>query len=65
LELYENDDRDLMINEIQALKKLSHPNIIKLYDVYETDEELILVMELCSDQIPLECPENMTKIIMK
>ena len=33
------------MNEIKALKKLSHPNIVKLFAVYEMEEELCLVME--------------------
>jgi len=32
-------------NEIRILKSTCHPNIIKLVDVYETEEELFLVME--------------------
>ena len=31
--------------EITILKKADHPNIIKLYDVYEDDRFLYLVME--------------------
>ncbi len=33
-------------NEIAILSQSDHPNIIKLYDVYETEESLFLVMEL-------------------
>ena len=33
--------------EITILKKADHPNIIKLYDVYEDDRFLYLVMEQC------------------
>lgn len=35
------------INEVNALKKLDHPNVIRLYEVYETDTDVILVQELC------------------
>ena len=34
--------------EISILIKLDHPNIIKLYEVYENDEYFHLIMELCS-----------------
>lgn len=34
------------INEVNALKKLDHPNVIRLYEVYETDVDVILVQEL-------------------
>lgn len=35
------------INEVNALKKLDHPNVIRLYEVYETPTDAILVQELC------------------
>ena len=33
--------------EITILKKADHPNIIKLYEVYEDDRFIYLVMEQC------------------
>lgn len=38
---------DRFINEVNALKVLDHPNVIRLYEVYETDTDVILVQELC------------------
>jgi len=35
-------------SEIQILIKLDHPNIIKLYEIYENDNYIYLVMELCT-----------------
>ena len=32
--------------EIEALKQLQHPNIIRLYDVYLTEDKIYIVMEL-------------------
>ena len=32
-------------NEIKALKLLKHPNIVKLYEIYEVEDQLCLVME--------------------
>lgn len=34
-------------NEIEIMKKLDHPNIIKLYEIYEDVRYIYLVMELC------------------
>lgn len=36
------------LNEINALKKLDHPNIIKLFEIYEDEDDVYLVQELCS-----------------
>ena len=35
-----------MMDEIAILKELKHPNIIRLYDFFETDQAYLLVMEL-------------------
>ena len=35
-----------VLAEARILKNLSHPNIIKLHDIFENDRELCLVMEL-------------------
>lgn len=37
---------EMLKNEVDILKKLEHPYIIKLYDIFETETELYLVMEL-------------------
>lgn len=34
--------------EIKLMEKMNHPNIIKLYDSFETDESVCIVMELVS-----------------
>lgn len=36
-------------NEIEILKAVSHPNIIKLYEVYQDDNFYYLISEYCSD----------------
>jgi len=35
----------MLTNEIKILRRLNHPNIVKLYEVYEFGEEICLVME--------------------
>lgn len=37
---------DRFINEINTLKKLDHPNVIRLHEVYESETDIILVQEL-------------------
>ena len=34
-------------NEIEIMKSLDHPNIIKLFEVYENDDWIFFVQELC------------------
>ena len=34
--------------EIDILKNLDHPNIVKLYEVFEDDKHIYLVTELCT-----------------
>jgi calcium-dependent protein kinase len=38
---------DKFRREIEILKKMDHPNIIKLYEVYESERSLYLIMEEC------------------
>jgi len=42
------DKQDLVLlgREIDIMKKVNHPNVLKLQEVYETDETIALVMEL-------------------
>jgi len=45
-EMVEGEDIKLLRREVQIMKKLDHPNILKLYEVYEDDKQFFLVMEL-------------------
>ena len=40
-------DKVRMKYEIDILKNLTHPNIVKLYEVYENKSTIYLVTELC------------------
>jgi len=42
----EKQDLMLLAREIEIMKKVNHPNVLKLYEVFETDEVISLVMEL-------------------
>lgn len=37
-----------IINEVEILKKLDHPNIIKLYEFAQDEDNYYLITELCS-----------------
>ena len=45
---YKNCD-DSVENEIGILKEISHPNIIKLYEVYRDENNYYLIDEFCSE----------------
>ena len=40
-------DRVRLQYEVEILKNLLHPNIVRLYEVYESKENIFLVTELC------------------
>lgn len=46
--MVEGDDIKLLRREIHIMKKVNHPNILKLFEVFESDDEFFLVMELVS-----------------
>jgi len=39
---------DRFINEVNALKTLDHPNVIKLFEIYEDKKNVYLVQEVSS-----------------
>ena len=48
-------------NEINILKEIDHPNIIKLIEVHETTQYIYLVMELCNGGGLSDCLEDHIK----
>jgi len=38
----------LLLREVQIMKKIDHPNVLKLYEVFEDEEQFYLVTELVS-----------------
>ena len=41
-------DYEGLMREVNLMITLDHPNIIKLYEVYENDSSIYLIMELCT-----------------
>ena len=39
------DDEAMLESECEVLKEVNHPNIVRLFEIYNTEEYLILVME--------------------
>lgn len=61
-----------MLSELELLKKIDHPNIIKLYEVYESKDRYQVVTELCNGGSIIDFiktrkvfDENLVKIILK
>jgi len=42
------DEIKLLLREVQIMKKIDHPNVLKLYEVFEDEENFYLVTELVS-----------------
>ena len=40
--------RERLLQEVFILGRLHHPNIVKLYEVYETSNAMYLIMEMLS-----------------
>ena len=44
----EKDDKKIL-NEINILKTLDHPNILKIFEIYISNESYSMIMELCQE----------------
>jgi calcium-dependent protein kinase len=44
----DEENREQLRSEIAILKSLDHPNIVKLFETYEHDNVLYMIMELCT-----------------
>ena len=42
---FASSQRDRLLHEVLILGRLHHPNIVKLYEVYETPNAMYLIME--------------------
>ena len=36
-----------LLNEIEILKELDHPNILKIFEYYTTNDSIYIISELC------------------
>ena len=43
----DDDEKRMLFNEINILKEIDHPNIIKMYEFYEDEKRYYLVTEIC------------------
>jgi calcium-dependent protein kinase len=43
----DEDEKRMLFNEINILKELDHPNIVKMYEFFEDDKRYYLVQEIC------------------
>ena len=48
LEKFTTEFIDELKNEISILRDLDHPNIVKLYEVYDVKSQMYVVMDLCT-----------------
>lgn len=46
--LKDEESKKKLMQEFSILKNLRHPNIIRLYESFETEKHTLIVMELCS-----------------
>ena len=44
----DEDEKKMLFNEINNLKDLDHPNILKLYETFEDAKSVYLILELCT-----------------
>ncbi len=42
------NDKNECLKECEYLQMLNHPNILKLYEFYQTRSQIIIISELCS-----------------
>lgn len=42
------DEEEKFISEIQVLRQLDHPHILKLYEFYQDKKNYYIIMELCT-----------------
>ena len=46
--LSEEKQKNKIMHEVGILTRMRHPNVVKLYETFETGRHILLVMELCA-----------------
>lgn len=46
--LKEDSSKRKVMQEVYILKKIRHPNVIRLYETFETKKHILFVLEMCS-----------------
>jgi calcium-dependent protein kinase len=43
----DSEEQKMLFNEINILRSLDHPNIVKMYEFFEDDKRYYIVTEIC------------------
>lgn len=54
--------RQKIENEVALLAQMNHPNVVKLVSVFENEQNVYLLMELCKNQSLIELMRNRKRI---
>ena len=46
--------RSQLVREVEAMKRIDHPNVVRFYDAFETENELFIISEFVGGQTLLE-----------
>lgn len=42
------EDRKKLLNEVEIMKNIDHPNILRIFEVFEDDQFFYLITEMCT-----------------
>jgi len=43
-----SDSNTLLMSEVQIMSELDHPNILRLFEYFETNDKIFLILEVCT-----------------
>jgi calcium-dependent protein kinase len=43
----DQDEKRMLFNEINILKEIDHPNVVRMYEFFEDDKRFYLIQEIC------------------